>query len=176
MRILVINGSPREQGNTRKLAEAFARGAEEVGNEILFVNAAKKHIAGCQGCQYCRSHEGKCVQRDDMQPILKALDTVDMVVFASPIYWFDITSLLKAVIDRFYAKGMNGFAFNRVALLLDADSDHVFDAAVSQYRQMCNYLNWKNMGIITAPNLEKLGGIAQSPALKDAYELGKSLR
>ena len=63
-----------------------------------------------------------------------------------------------------------------MALLLDADSDHVFDAAVSQYRQMCNYLNWKNMGIITAPNLEKLGGIAQSPALKDAYELGKSLR
>ncbi|MEE8695939.1 MAG: flavodoxin family protein [Olsenella sp.] len=97
MRILVINGSPREQGNTRKLAEAFARGAEEVGNEILFVNVAKKHIAGCQGCQYCRSHEGKCVQRDDMQPILKALDTVDMVVFASPIYWFDITSQLKAV-------------------------------------------------------------------------------
>ena len=49
MRILVINGSPREQGSTRKLVEAFARGAEEVGNEILFVNVAKKHISGCLG-------------------------------------------------------------------------------------------------------------------------------
>ena len=176
MRIVVMNGSPRPNGNTEMMAKEFIRGAEEAGHETELINLRGKKITGCLGCQYCFSHDGVCVQKDDMKEILASLDQADMMVIASPIYWFDITSQLKAVIDRFYAKGMNGFAFNRVALLLDADSDHVFDAAVSQYRQMCNYLNWKNMGIITAPNLEKLGGIAQSPALKDAYELGKSLR
>lgn len=176
MRILVINASPRERGNTQQLAEAFVRGAEEVGNEVLFTNLRDKKIAGCLGCRYCVSHEGKCIQRDDMQPILKALDAVDMVVFASPIYWFDMNAQMKTVIDRMFAKAATGFAFNKVALILDADGEQVFDAAVAQYRLTCNYLNWKNMGIILAPSMEKLGGASQSPALKEAYDLGKSLR
>lgn len=176
MRILVINASPREGGNTQQLAEAFSRGAEEVGNEILFLNLRGKKIAGCLGCRYCYAHEGKCVQRDDMQQILKTLDLVDMVVFASPIYWFDMNAQMKAVIDRMYAKGATGFAFNKVALILDAGGEHVFDAAVTQYRLTCNYLNWKNMGIVLASNMEKIGGAAASPAMRQAYELGKSLR
>lgn len=107
--------------------------------------------------------------------ILAALDQADMVVFASPIYWFDITAQLKAVIDRMYARGMVGFHFNRTALLLDSGADHVYDAAISQYKAMTSYLKWQDMGIVTAPNMTEKGSIRNSPAMAEAYRLGSSL-
>lgn len=175
MRIVVLNGSPRANGNTEMLSEEFIKGATEAGHETELINLRGKNVAGCLGCQYCHAHNGECVQKDDMKEILASLGTADMVVFASPIYWFDITAQLKAVIDRMYANGKIGFHFTKTALILDSGADHVYDAAIAQYKAMTGYLKWEDMGIITAPNLADKGAVAGTTAMDEAYKLGRSL-
>ena len=99
MNIVVLSGSPRKGANTDTMVEAFAETAREAGHTVEVVRVASKKIAGCLGCQYCFAHEGTCVQKDDMADVIESLKGADMVVFASPIYWFDITAQEKAA-DR----------------------------------------------------------------------------
>lgn len=74
MKITILNGSPRENGNTEIMAQEFAKGAKENGHEVELINLAGKQIAGCKGCQYCFTHDGVCSQKDDMAAILENLD------------------------------------------------------------------------------------------------------
>lgn len=173
MKIVVLNGSPRKAGNTEIMVEAFAKAAKNHQVEIL--NIAHMNIRGCLGCKYCYAHQGECVQKDDMAKVLETLKDADMVVFASPIYWFDITAQLKTVIDRLYACGSVGFHFNKTALLLDAGADHVFDAAIAQYKAMTAYLKWEDKGIITVPNMLEKGSMKACPGLKEVVALAESL-
>lgn len=113
MNIVVLSGSPRKGANTDTMVETFAETAREDGHAVEVVRVASKKIAGCLGCQYCFTHEGTCVQKDDMADVIESLKGADMVVFASPIYWFDITAQEKAAIDRLYAFGATGFPFTK---------------------------------------------------------------
>ena len=92
MNIVVLSGSPRKGANTDIMVEAFAQAAREQGHTVEVVPVARKRIAGCLGCKYCFSHEGVCAQKDEMGDVIESLKSADMVVFASPIYWFDITA------------------------------------------------------------------------------------
>ena len=175
MKVTILNGSPRRNGNTEIMAKEFERGAKEAGHEVTLINLAGKNISGCLGCQYCFSHDGECVQKDDMGDILKVLDETDLVVFASPIYWFDITAQLKTVIDRMYARGKVGFHFRKTALLLDSGADGVYQAALAQYKMMCGYLRWESVGEICIPNMTAKGSMNSSEMLNKVYELGKSI-
>ena len=103
------------------------------------------------------------------------LKEADIMIFASPIYWFDMTAQLKTVIDRMYAGGSTGFHFHKTALLLDAGADHVFDAAISQYKAMTSYLKWEDLGIICVPNMEDKGSMKESSKLAEVIQLAKSL-
>lgn len=113
MKIVVLSGSPRKGANTDTMVEVFAETAREGGHTVEVIRVAGKKIAGCLGCQYCFTHEGTCVQKDDMADVIESLKDADMAVFASPIYWFDITAQEKAAIDRLYAFGATGFPFTR---------------------------------------------------------------
>lgn len=175
MEITILNGSPRLGGNTEIMVDAFAKGAQESGHHVTKINLAGRRVTGCLGCEYCFSHQGACVQKDDMAEILTVLDQADLVVFASPIYWFDITGQLKCVIDRMYARGGVGFHFHKTALLLDSASDGVYQAAVAQYKAMCAYLKWEDQGILTISGMEEKGSMKASPRLREAYALGKSV-
>lgn len=173
MKIVVLNGSPRLNRNTEYMAKAFAEATDK--NEVQILNVGNMNIKGCLGCRYCYEHKGECVQKDDMTKVLESLKKADMVVFASPIYWFDITAQLKATIDRLYACGSVGFNFNKTALFLDAGADNVFDAAISQYKAMTSYLKWENMGIITIPNMTDKDSMKKSERLAEVIELAKRL-
>lgn len=175
MKITILNGSPRKGGNTETMVNEFVRGASEAGHETEIITVGNMNIRGCLGCQYCFSHDGQCVQKDDMQIVLDSIDQTDMVVFASPIYWFDMTAQLKAAIDRMYARAKVGIHFNKAALLLDSGSDHVFDAAIAQYKMTCGYLKWEDKGIIAIPGMTDKDSMKTNPALAEAYNLGKSL-
>ena len=94
MKIVVLTGSPRRNGNTNHLAGQFIKGAEEAGHEVY-------HFA----CNRCGMN-GQCIFNDDFGQLRPHLVTADMVVFATPMYYFGFSSQLKAVIDRFYA--LNG--------------------------------------------------------------------
>ena len=104
------------------------------------------------------------------------LKEADIMIFASPIYWFDMTAQLKTVIDRMYAGGSTGFHFHQTALLLDAGADHVFDAAISQYKAMTSYLKWEDLGIICVPNMENKGSMKESSKLGEVIQLAKSIK
>lgn len=86
MKILILNGSPRPNGNTAALVSAFVEGAKENGHEITVVPVCQKKIAGCLACEYCHTKgEGRCIQHDDMQEVYPVLAEAEMIVLASPV-------------------------------------------------------------------------------------------
>ncbi|MFA6637036.1 MAG: flavodoxin family protein [Candidatus Omnitrophota bacterium] len=107
MKILVINGSPRgKRGNTYIMAEAFLQGAGEVGATVEQILLSKKTIKNCKGCFWCwLKTPGKCVIKDDMDPILEKLKEADLLVFATPLYVDNVTGLMKNFMDRILPLG-----------------------------------------------------------------------
>ena len=171
MNILILNGSPTRNGNTVALVNAFREGAESKGHDVTVVDVAHKKVAGCLSCGYCHGRgNGQCVQKDDMQAIYPLVQEADMIVFASPIYYFTLSAQLEAVIQRFYAINHPAKA-KYSALLLSSYSPDVYSGAVGQYQDMIAYMGMTDKGIITADNTTN-----KTPAkLAEARALGASL-
>ena len=102
-RILVLAGSPRRHGNTDCLADEFIRGAQEAGHETEKIYLKDRKINGCLGCGACQRNGGSCVQKDDMQEIYEKWLASDVVVLASPVYFYTWSAQMKAVLDRTFA-------------------------------------------------------------------------
>ena len=102
MKITVLTGSPRAKGNSAYLAEQFIKGAQEKGHEIYRFDCAFKHVEPCRACNRCGMN-GTCIFNDDFLELRPKLIESDMVVFATPMYYFGISAQMKRVIDRFYA-------------------------------------------------------------------------
>ena len=175
MNIVVISGSPRRGGNTEIMAETFAKGARECGHEVTIKKLSSLKVSPCTACQYCFTSGGVCSQKDDMTEILEAVDQADMLVFASPIYWFDITGQLKCTIDRMYARGKVGFHHKYVGLLLNSGAPGVYDAAIAQYKATNSYLMWEDKGIVTISGMEKKGSMNCTEKIQEVFEFGKSI-
>ena len=149
MKIAVFNGSPRKQ-NTSAMVEAFREGAEAAGHEVGVYHVGQMKIAGCLGCEYCHTKgEGTCIQKDDIEKILPAYKEADMIVFASPIYYFSMTTQMEAAIQRVYCIGKPAKA-TKAALLLSSGSPGVYDAAIAQFKAYMGYVKIEEAGIITA--------------------------
>lgn len=173
MRILVLNGSPRPEGNTKKMIAAFQEGAVAAGHEVEVVEICRKKINGCLACEYCHTKgNGVCIQKDDMQEIYPVLLNSDMLVLASPIYYHGFSGQLKCAIDRFYApdKLPN---MKKVAMLLSSGSPDMYEGALFSFRgDFLDYLGLEDMGVITAYGHEN-----GSPAkLEEIRAFGASLR
>lgn len=175
MKILVLCGSPRRSGNTEIMCNAFAEAAKEQGHEVNMVYASSVHPNPCLACGYCRSHDGECIQQDDMQEVYPLLDAADMVVFASPVYYFNLSAQLKIMLDRFYAKGGVGFHPTQAALLLDSHSPDVFSGSIQAYHDTLAYLKWEDRGIVAIDGMTEKGSMANDPRLEQVRELAKSL-
>lgn len=153
MKIAVLNGSPKV-GNTAAMVNAFADGAKEAGHEVEILHVGKMKIGGCIACEYCHTKgEGKCVQKDDMEKVMPAYKDADMVVFASPIYYFDVTAQLSAAIQRVYAIGKPAKA-SKAALLLSSASPNPYDGAIATYKSILAFTGIEDAGIITAAGSE----------------------
>lgn len=146
MKITILNGSPRKE-NTAAMVEAFAEGAKEAGHEVEILHVGTMKIAGCMGCEYCHTKgEGKCIQRDDMDKVIPAYLDSDMVVFASPVYYFNMTAQLSAAIQRVYCIGKPVKAA-KAALLLSSGSPGTGEAAVVSYKNMTGYMGIEDAGV-----------------------------
>ena len=146
MKILVLTGSPRKKGNSATLANHFIKGAEEAGHTVERFDAAFKKVHPCIACNSCGMN-GPCTFKDDFEFVRKHIIDADCVVFATPMYYFGISSQLKAVIDRFYA--ING--------------------------QMLKYLGWTDAGQVIAPGVWTAGSILHTEYPERAYRLGKEI-
>ena len=103
MNILILQGSPRKSGSTVWMAEEYRKAAEEAGHNVTLVDVAHKKIAGCLACEYCHGNgNGACVQKDDMQEIYPLLAEAEVLVLASPVYYFTMCAQIQAPIQRVY--------------------------------------------------------------------------
>ena len=170
MKIAVFNGRARKQ-NTYALVEAFREGAEAAGHEVEVYQVGQMKIAGCLGCEYCHTKgEGNCIQKDDLEKILPAYREAEMIVFASPIYYFTMTAQMEAAIQRVYCIG-KPLKAKKAALLLTSGSPGVYDGAISQFKDYMAYAGIEVAGIITAN-----GGENKSESkLNEVKDLAKSL-
>lgn len=176
--IVIVNGSPRKNGNTEILVDAFIEGAKESGNAVTKFNVGSMKINGCTDCQYCFSHSGECVQKDDMNEIYSALYNADMLVLASPLYWFGMSSQLKAMLDRMYVAATKALPITSSALLVtygDTDTT-VVEPIISHYKTIINYMGWEDRGIITQPGVTNKGDIKGHLSIAKARELGSSIQ
>lgn len=103
--VLIISSSPRKNGNSQSLCEEFERGAKESGNLVKLVRLAEKKIGYCKACDYCMENNSVCVQKDDMKELLEDFKKADVIVLATPIYFYGICSQMKTFIDRTYPIG-----------------------------------------------------------------------
>ena len=176
MKILVITGSPRKNGNSATLADHFIKGAEEAGHEVVRFDAAFRKVHPCIACNSCGMN-GPCVFKDDFEFVREHIVEADCVVFATPMYYFGISAQLKAVIDRFYA--INGsIHVPKKAVLLMTYANTAASEAVpirSHYEVLLKYLGWTDAGQIIAPGVWPVGAIRNTRFPEQAYRLGKSL-
>ena len=176
MRILVLNGSPRPNGSTKGMVEAFREGAVTAGHQVNVVDVCKLKIAGCLACEYCHTKgHGSCVQKDGMQEVYALLKEAEMLVIASPIYYHGISGQLKCVIDRFYAAAYPTKPphLKKVAMILSSGDANMYDGAMFSYQgDFLDYLGLEDMGVFTARGGEN--GSAEK--LKELRDFGMSLR
>lgn len=152
MKITILNGSPRRE-NTSAMAEAFRKGAEAAGHEVEVLHVGRMKINGCLACEYCHGKgEGKCIQKDDIEKLMPAYLESDMIVFASPIYYFAPSAQLEAAWQRVYCIGKPAKA-TKAALLLSSASGF-YDAAIAQYKGFTAYTGLQDMGVLTATGEE----------------------
>ncbi len=178
MKILVLGGSPNRKGSTQLLIDSFQQGAEEAGHTVTVLNAAHMNVHPCTGCIAC-GYDGPCVQKDDMQEIRKKVMESDMLVFATPLYFFGISAQLKTVIDRFCAFSSRIHTRNMKSALLSVawnDDDWTMDAIREHYLTLVKYLNLRDMGMVLGTGCGTPSMTKRSHYPQAAYELGKNLR
>lgn len=149
MKITILNGSPRKE-NTTAMVDAFCEGAKSAGHEVEVLHVGKMNIGGCKACEYCHTKgEGKCIQKDDMEKVLPALADCDMLVVASPIYYFTLTAQIEAAFQRQYCIGKPPKA-TKIAMLLSSGSPGVYESAKAQLAAYCGFTEIENAGVFTA--------------------------
>lgn len=170
MNILVLNGSPRQNGNTAAMVTAFTEGAETKVHQITVIDVCRKKIAGCLGCEYCHTKgRGACIQKDDMQEVYKALKLAEMLVIASPIYYFGFSGQLECAIHRTYAIGVPN-NLKKCMLMLSSGSNNVYDGAIYEYRKaFVEYMGLQDAGIFKAYGAQNKS-MALLAKLKEASE------
>ena len=177
-KVLILSGSPRKNGNSDILCDEFMKGAKESGNVVEKIRVATKKIAPCLGCYYCSSHGGKCVQKDDMAEVLQKMIDADVLVLASPVYFYSIDAQLKAVIDRTVARWIEVKNKELYYIVTMADtSDSSADTTLACFRGYADCVDGAvEKGVIIASGAYTPGEVKNTQAMKDAYNMGKSIK
>lgn len=189
-KILVIVGGGRPQGNTAQLAEAFCKGAKEAGHSVKTVSLLQNEVKGCLGCNACR-YGKPCIQKDAFQQLIPDIQAADCIVFASPLYFWTVSSRIKAFIERFYCIAQKDAApplgryekypVKDCALLMTAADNFfwTFEQAVSYYQfTLINYIGFHDRVMLLAGGCGDTNGrpqIARTEHLQRGYQFGKTL-
>ncbi len=179
-KVVILNGSPRPNGNTSALVKAFTNGAREAGHTVTEFFLDKMDIHGCKGC--FGGHSSKacpCVQKDDMNKIYPAVKECDVIVLASPLYYWNLSGQLRTAVDRLFALEEGGGNLlrgnGRACALLMAAEGSDFDDVLRYYDNLMKHLRWQNLGHVLAGGNCNIGDINGKPEVQQAYELGKNL-
>ena len=176
-RILIISSSPRKGGNSETLAAAFAKGAQEAGHQVETVFLREKQVGFCKGCFACLNL-GHCVIQDDAVEIAAKMHDADVLVFATPVYYYCVSGQLKTMLDRANPLFDTDYAFTKAYLLATAaeDAPETFAGAEKAV------LGWVDCfprcalaGTVFAGGVNEVGDIIGHPTLERAYQVGKEV-
>lgn len=175
--VLIVSGSPRKGGNSDLLCDEFMKGAQESGNQVEKIFLRSKKVAPCNACYFCKQSGGQCAIKDDMGEILDKMQDADVIVMASPVYFYSIDAQMKAVIDRAVARWTNIPDKEFYYIMTAAeDSDDVMDCTLECFRGFARCLNGsRERGVIYGKGVYEAGAIQGTPAMREAYEMGRQV-
>ena len=175
--VLIISASPRKKGNSNLLCDRFAQGAEESGNRVEKVLVASKNIGYCRGCGVCNSTH-KCVQKDDMAEILDKMVNSDVIVLATPVYFYSMDGQMKTFIDRTVPRytEIRNKEFYFIMTAADTEKSNL-ERTMEAFRGFTEDCldGAKEAGIIYGVGAWKVGEIKDTPAYDEAYRIGKAV-
>ena len=177
MKITVLMGSPSRHGSTAILVQEFARGAEEAGHTCEVIDVCHADIHPCTGCVAC-GYEGPCVEKDDNEIIRQKLLNSDMIVFATPLYYYGMSAQLKIVVDRFcaYNSSLNSRRLRSALLTVAWNADDwTFDALEAHYKTLVRYIRFEDRGMVLGYGCGSPSMTKRSKYPEKAYLLGKSI-
>ncbi len=178
MKIIILNGSPRKKGNVGAIINSFVNGClsnEECQVEVL--ETTNLNLKFCSGCGCCQSNGGKCVLKDDCQEIMEKISSSDMIVFASPVYWMNISAQLKVVVDRMYSiwEKLQGKKIGVFVVGADEVEHKQFDIIKSQFECFSEFVDCE-MAFFKKFSAEDEGDILEdSSAMEEVFLLGKNI-
>lgn len=179
--VLVLMSAGTRFGNTDRLTDAYIKGLVEKGHSVMKVYLGSMRIEGCRGCGLCQRHAHKCAIRDDMQDLYPLFAECDTVVMASPLYFWTITSKLKAFIERLYAISTDDkYPSKDTVLLMTAgdDNDTTFEQPIRYFRLISQVLGGNEKGVYCAggcTGCEELARQIDMKHLDNAYKMGLEL-
>ena len=176
-KVLVISTSPRRGGNSDTLAEEFARGAREAGNDVEKVALYDKTIGFCKGCLACQRTK-RCVIRDDADAIAQKMLTADVIAFATPVYYYGMCGQMKTMLDRANPLFPADYAFRDIYLLAAAaeEDEHTVEGTVTGLMGWIDCFEKARLaGTVFAGGVTTVEEIQGHPALEKAYQMGKAV-
>lgn len=176
-RVFIVSSSPRKKGNSDILAEEFARGAREAGNEVIKFDIRGKDLKFCTGCLYCQTHDG-CVQKDCMSELYEAVGSSDVLVFATPVYYYSVCGQLKTFLDRLNPLYPRDNKFRKVYLLATAveDEDYTSEGTIKDVQGWVDCFEGVELAEpIFCGGVHDAGEVLSTSAPARAYEAGKNV-
>lgn len=177
MKVVVLNASPHKNGTSSLLTEKFIEGAQEVGHEIYRFDASFKKVHHCIACDRCKQSDNLCVFDDDMSELAPKLIEAEAIVYATPLYYHDFPSQLKAIIDRYYRINDKLRQPKKTILLVAAadNTEWLFDGIKASYLTNNRYMHWQDAGMLFASACPTREAIEKTDYPQKAYEIGKNL-
>jgi len=174
-KIVVITGSPRKEGNSFAMTEAFIKAAEKKGHSITRFDAAFKNVGGCHACETCYKTGKACSFDDDFNEIAPIILEADAVVFTTPVYWYSIPAQIKCVIDKLFSFCVAGknVADKECALIACCEEDDmsVIDGVRIPIERTAALLKWKMIGEVLIPGVLNVGDIKNTDGCEQAEAL-----
>lgn len=175
--VLIISSSLRKGSNSEALAAEFARGAADAGNKVQLISLRDKDIRFCRGCLACQKTQ-KCVIADDVQAIVDRMHDADVIAFASPIYYYEMSGQLKTLLDRANPLYPSDYRFRDIYMLTSAAEDE----PATPERAVSGLTGWidcfekaRLAGTVFAGGVNEPGEVKGHPALAEAYTAGKNI-
>lgn len=175
-KVLILSGSPRKNGNSDILCDEFAIGAAEAGNHVEKIRVSEKNIGFCRACYACRG-TGVCAIKDDMAEVLQKMIDADVLVLASPVYFYSIDAQLKALIDRTVARWLEVKNKEFYYIVTAADSGkEAAETTLACFRGYADCVDGAiEKGVIYGMGVYEKGKVKDTAAMKEAYEMGRNV-
>lgn len=175
--VLIISTSPRKGSNSEALAFEFAKGAVSTGNHVEQISLTDKNINFCRGCFACQKTK-RCVIRDDADQIEQKMEKADVIVFATPIYYYEMSGQMKTMLDRGNPLFTTDYKFRDIYLIATAaeEGDHVWSRAAAGLEGWIEcFPKAKLSGVVFAGGTTDIHTVQDKPAMSKAYQMGQSV-